>query len=116
MIITSIQINALADLIEQAAGIKNNDIPTPEEQATYLLEHGVIPIPCKIGDKVWTIRRYNGINKAREGVVSEMYFDDAMRLAIVVKGLARGVWGKKVFATREECERAIKEEKKNDYI
>lgn len=39
--ITSRQINALAELIEQAEGQANNDIPTPEEMAIYLLEHGV---------------------------------------------------------------------------
>lgn len=41
MIITSRQINALAALLEQAEGQVNNDIPTPEEMAIYLLEHGV---------------------------------------------------------------------------
>jgi hypothetical protein len=40
-ILKSRQINALAELIEQAEGQVNNDIPTPEEIATYLLEHGV---------------------------------------------------------------------------
>lgn len=41
MIITVRQINALAALIEQAEGQVNNDIPTPEEMAVYLLAHGV---------------------------------------------------------------------------
>lgn len=41
MYITGRQINALAELIEQAEGQKNNDIPTPEEMAIYLLSHGV---------------------------------------------------------------------------
>lgn len=39
--ITSGQINSLAALLEQAEGQVNNDIPTPEEMAIYLLEHGV---------------------------------------------------------------------------
>lgn len=40
-ILRSREINALAELIEQAEGLVNNDIPTPEEMAVYLLEHGV---------------------------------------------------------------------------
>lgn len=65
-------------------------------------------LPCRIGDKVWAIRDYKGIKRATEGVVSEMYFIEKMTLTIVVKNVARGEWGKKIFATREECERAIK--------
>lgn len=37
MIITGRQIKALADLIEQAEGIVNNDVPTPEQMAVYML-------------------------------------------------------------------------------
>lgn len=107
MIITGRQINALADLIEQAEGQKNNDIPTPEEMATYLIEHNVTILPCEIGDKVWAIRKYNGVPHAREGIVGDMSYLHDMRLSISVRGVSRGVWGEKVFATREDCERAI---------
>jgi hypothetical protein len=68
-----------------------------------------INIPCKIGDKVWAFRKYGGVPHAREGVVSEMYFIEEMTLVIVVKNICRGRWGVKIFATREECERKIKE-------
>lgn len=108
---TGREINALAELIEQAEGLVNNDIPTPEEMAVYMLEHGVKVLPCKIGDKVWAIRNFSGRTQAVEGKVSEMYFVEEMRLTIVVKNVARGQWGVKIFATREECERAIKENK-----
>ena len=66
-------------------------------------------IPCRLGDKVWAIRNYSGHKKAIEGKVSEMYFIEEMTLVIVVKNVARGRWGKTIFATREECERAINE-------
>jgi hypothetical protein len=112
MKITGRQINALAELIEQAEGLVNNDIPTPEEMAVYMLEHGARVLPCEIGDKVWGIRTQSGGQKAVEGVVSEMYFVDNMRLVVVVKNIARGEWGVKIFATREECEQAIKEKEK----
>lgn len=104
---TGREINALAELIEQAEGLVNNDIPTPEEMAVYMLEHGARVLPCEIGDRVYCIRNYNGIPTARGGTVWEMYYNTDMTLSIVVKGIGRGQWGVKIFATREECEQAI---------
>lgn len=71
-----------------------------------------ITLPCFIGDKVWAIRSYHGHKKAVEGVVSEMYFlghrGEDMRLVVVVKNVARGLYGKAVFATRAEAEESLK--------
>lgn len=67
--------------------------------------------PCKIGDRVWAIRSYKGIKHPQEGVVSEMFFTDDMQLMIVVKHVARGVWGKTVFGTYAETNKAIEERK-----
>jgi hypothetical protein len=111
MAINGRQINALAELIEQAEWLVNNDIPTPEEMAVYMLNHGAVVLPCKIGSKVWAITKFGGRPKATEGIVSEMLFADDMRLVVVVRNAARGEWGVKIFATREECEQAIKENK-----
>lgn len=69
-----------------------------------------IDIPCKIGDKVWAIRKYNGEYVTRRGVVSEMFFvGEEMQLCVVVKGVARGVWGRDVFPTQEEAEKRLRE-------
>lgn len=67
-------------------------------------------IPCKIGDKVWGIAKYSGslTLKARRSTVSSMYFLDNMRLCIVAKCIARGEWGKDIFATKEEAEAEIR--------
>lgn len=67
-------------------------------------------LPCKVGDEVWAIKTYRYDKKIpHKGVVSEMYFiDKSMRLCIVVKGITRGEWGKKVFATKEDAERSLK--------
>lgn len=65
-------------------------------------------LPCKIGDTVWCIRNYNGKPRPKEGKVSEMYYIEDMSLTIVVKGVARGKWGKDVFATEEEAIKKIK--------
>lgn len=64
-------------------------------------------LPCKIGDVVWTFRRFIKDPVPVQGVVSEMFFTPDMRLMIVVKGIARGEWGLEVFAIREEAEQAI---------
>ena len=73
----------------------------------------MVDIPCKIGDTVWILRRYHGIKHAKKGIVSEMQIipdrlsiTDEMKLLITVRGIARGYWGKEVFATYEEAEKA----------
>jgi hypothetical protein len=87
-----------------------NGIAMGLEFAKYLLEDApaVNPLPCKIGDTVWTFRNYWGTPIIKSGVVSEMFYLDDMRLAIVVKNTARGFWGKDIFATYEEAEAAYR--------
>ena len=66
--------------------------------------------PCKIGDTVWAIRDYKGTKIPQRGLVSEMFYvGEEMKLCIVVKHIAIGYWGEKVFATHEEAERRVKE-------
>ena len=72
-----------------------------------------VEVPCKIGDFVWAIRNYKGQKHPQRGVVSDMYFTNDMRLQIVVKHIARGEWGKTVFATDKEAYEAIGERKNN---
>ncbi len=71
-----------------------------------------IKTPCSIGDTVWAIKKYSGTEVAREGIVSEIFFTSDMDICIVVKNLCRGRWGKTVFATQEETEKAIREGRK----
>lgn len=66
-------------------------------------------IPCKIGDFVWAIRSYQGVKHPQQGKVSEIFFTNKMELHIVVSHIARGEWGKTVFKTYEDAEKAIKE-------
>ena len=72
-----------------------------------------VEVPCKIGDFVWAIRRFKGKKHPQRGVVSEMSFNKRMELIIVVKYVARGEWGKTVFATDKEAYVAIGERKVN---
>lgn len=72
----------------------------------------IINIPCKIGDTVYAIRRYNGERSVKQGKVSQMFFTDDMELCIVVAHVARGLWGKTIFGSVGEAVKAIKERKK----
>ena len=72
-----------------------------------------VVVPCKIGDRVWTIRNHRGFLIPHEGIVSEIFFCHGMQLCIVVKNIARGEWGKTIFATKEEAEAAIEERRKS---
>ncbi|MBO5700915.1 MAG: hypothetical protein J6S71_00590 [Clostridia bacterium] len=66
-----------------------------------------IDIPCKIGDIVYAIRRYNGERSVKQGAVSQMFFTDDMELCIVVARVARGLWGKTIFGNEEEARQMI---------
>lgn len=84
----------------------------PKHQANHLLSNGVTVIPCKIGDPVWCVRNSKGTKYASQGIASQIYFNDRMEIVIVVKNIARGVFGKMVFLTKEDAERAIEEGKR----
>lgn len=85
-----------------------------EKIADYLLDNGVIVPPCKIGDRVWGIRRFHDVERVQEGIVNEMYFLKDMRLQIVIKSVCRGTFGEKIFSSREEAEAASKARQKNE--
>ena len=67
-----------------------------------------VVLPCKVGDTVWGIRNYKGVNHPQQGKVDQMYYTNDMRLHIKIKHICIGEWGKKIFLTREEAEAALK--------
>lgn len=73
----------------------------------------LVVLPCKVGDTVFGIHRHQKRGAfVMEGEVNEMYFaEEDMRLCIVVKGSCRGEWGKVVFGTREDAEKALEGQK-----
>lgn len=91
-------------------------IRRPYEPAPFNNENLVSGLPCKIGDTVWAIRNFKGHREPQQGVVSEMSYMKNMELHIVVKYVARGAWGKTVFATLQEAEAAIKKETKHGRV
>lgn len=78
-----------------------------DEIADYLIENGVVVLPCKVGDVVYRIytRAWIGEDVVREVVVSEngvFYIDDKGRMTSCNK------FGKTVFLTREDAEAKLK--------
>ena len=66
-----------------------------------------VSLPCKIGDLVWSARKYNGTSVIRCAPVVEMFFTSEMELIIVSRGVGRGKWGVHIFPTKEAAEAAF---------
>ena len=99
--------------------------------ADYLIEHGVIVLPCKVGDTYYTIQKYcntDPLDTKKEPVMPwdcenyccrddcsfKEYRVDEHRFDTVGFILnAKEKIGKTVFLTREEAERALKERENN---
>ena len=65
--------------------------------ADYLLEHGVIVLPCKAGDTLYCESAIKGHITYLKAPDLEWIFEN------------REILGKEIFLTREEAERALKE-------
>ena len=74
-------------------------------------EGRVAVLPCKVGDTVWRIVRDGNPHITRDEV-RDMYFADDMTLCVELVGgrvTFTEKFGKTVFLTREEAERALQE-------
>ena len=93
----------------------SNENQFGRNEAYYKLQHyedleeqsRLIELPCKIGDTVYGIRRYQD-RIVKYETVSEMFYNQNMELIIAIKNVCRGCWGKQIFGTREEAEAALK--------
>ena len=95
----------LIDLIREAKKYTknaNSDLERNMIFAEYLLEHGVIVPPCKVGDTVYSIEM-RIVDKWVKYKVCEIPFS----LTLWENG-----W-KDIFLTREEAEKALKERDNN---
>ena len=64
--------------------------------ADYLLEHGVIVLPCKVGDTLYCESAIKGHITYLKAPDPEWIFEN------------REIFGKEIFLTREEAEKALK--------
>ena len=91
-------------LIELMVEAKRTDPETgsfTDYLADYLLEHGVIVTPCKVGDTLYCESAIKGHITYLKAPDLEWIFEN------------REIFGKEIFLTREEAERALKECKDN---
>ena len=113
----------LIDLMIDAKRTEPETGSFTEYLADYLVEHGVIVLPCKVGDTVWLIKNvFNGEKVVR--VIAHRMIDGigGNRLNpiwLISKypyelRFCPSEFGKTVFLTREEAERALKERENND--
>ena len=91
-------------LIELIIEAKKTDPETgsfTDYLADYLIEHGVIVLPCKVGDTLYC-------ESAIKGQITNLKAPD---LIWIVEN--KELFGKEIFLTREEAEKAIKERESN---
>ena len=86
----------LIDLIREAKKHTKNMI-----FADYLLEHGIIVLPCKAGDTLYCESAIKGHITYLKAPDLEWIFEN------------REIFGKEIFLNREEAERALKERENN---
>ncbi len=124
------QIEKLTELLD-AAFLNCDDnygMPSANQVADYLLENGVVVLPCKVGDYVYVLNR----NKTRvQKMVGEapdircVCVDEDNLCMATCKDRDYGVcahrfrndlseFGKTVFSTREEAEAALKKIQEGD--
>lgn len=103
---------------ERLIELIQKEVPRPKADALadYLLEKGVIVLPCKVGQKVWLI------NNPREYEVLNFHFTGQILWATLIlieeptimREIQTKNFGKTVFLTKEEAEQALKEFKENE--
>ena len=86
----------LVDLMIQAKRTDPKTGSFTDYLADYLLEHGVIVLPCKVGDTLYC-------KSASKGQIAYLKAPD---LEWIFEN--REIFGKEIFLTREEAERALK--------
>ena len=87
-------------LIELMIEAKRTDPETgsfTDYLADYLIEHGVIVLPCKVGD----------ILCCESAIKGHITYLKAPNLEWIVEN--KELFGKEIFLTREEAEKALKE-------
>ena len=65
--------------------------------ADYLIEHGVIVLPCKVGDTLC----------CESAIKGHITYLESPNLEWIVEN--KELFGKEIFLTREEAEKALKE-------
>lgn len=70
-------------------------------------------LPFLIGEEAWALKCVSGKKKPAHGKVSEMFYTSEggkTQLVVVVRHVARGIFGKTIFRTEREALAAIGED------
>lgn len=101
------------------SALKNCKECQHEQLADYLLEKGVVVLPCKVGDTVWIILGEDEIIKDFE-ILNVITSRDRITLTFTNKscftiwnGYCGDYFGKSISLTYEEAEKALREREKN---
>lgn len=99
----------------------NYGMPNIEQVADHLIANGVVVLPCKVGDTVWSTSPFTD-GKVREGYISVFLVDEGgaygFSASFGVEPISAGFLideiGMTVFFTKEEAERALEKRKGGD--
>ena len=87
-----------------------------ERTADLLLEHGVVLLPCKVGDRLYEVTGRKTVSVYKVRAIRVELFSLFIEWDIVegivwksLSGINADEIGQTVFLTREEAERALKE-------
>lgn len=91
-----------------------------ERTADLLLKHGVVLLPCKVGDRLYEVTSRKTVSVYKVRAIRVELFSLFIEWDIVegfvwqsLSGINAVEIGKTVFLTREEAERALKERENN---
>ena len=99
--------DAMINLAAQALGVEPSRL---RELAEADKDGRVVVLPCKVGDTVWRIVRDGGPHITRDEV-RDMYFADDMTPCVELVGgrvTFTEKFGKTIFLSREEAEKALR--------
>ena len=90
-----------------------------ERTADLLLEHGVVLLPCKVGDRLYEVTGRKTVSVYKVRAIRVELFGLFIEWDIVegfvwqsLSGINADEIGKTVFLTREEAEKALREREK----
>lgn len=107
-------------LIELIQKMYDRSLGTYGGMADFLLANGVVVLPCRIGDTVYDIYEafHNGEGDVRALKVTDthIHLDRRNKAWIIICGYYFAIddFGKTVFLTREEAEKALEKRKGGD--
>ena len=94
----------LDEAIDMSGGTQFNG--TVEHLADYLLEHGVIVLPCKVGDTIYQI---DGVRIYASTIYEITYTENKVIFVTGNVVFDERAINNSIFLTREEAEKALKE-------